>query len=195
VELRELQNKLKDVPGRRLYAYGALIIFGLIYLAWSFFHKPAPTAQVFTQAPPAVKTPKVDGPTVKVRIVPKAAVKKKYPEYHGADAPMVEVIDTADVPPMPNGATTVTAIDTVTGEATTSVEPKKSPWLAFEDQDYIGAGMEAGTNGARAVAYYKRDIIRVKDIHLQVKPVEIKVPISGNGDAELSAGAYIEWRF
>jgi len=106
----------------------------------------------------------------------------------------VEVALDAALLVMKNGGTTITKIDTATGETSTVFRPNEAPWFAFERKNYLGAGVEVGTSGQKAVVYYRRDILRVKDIHLQVKPAEIKVPIDG-GRLEINAGAYVEYRW
>jgi hypothetical protein len=80
-----------------------------------------------------------------------------------------------------------------TGEATTSYTPKPAPWFALERRNTLGTGYETSTDGTRVPVYYRRDLVRVKDVHL-VGEVGGKIPV-GTGKLEGHAGAYAEWRF
>ena len=111
------------------------------------------------------------------------------------DGPDDEVIDTADIGPAPNGAITITTMNTVTSEARTEVKIKPSPWFALESQNYLGGGYELHVNGDQKVkGYFKRDLVRVKDVHLQGETV-VKLPVNGMGKAEGFVGGNVEWRF
>jgi hypothetical protein len=184
------------IPRYRLYAYGAILLFSLTYSGWSLWGPlPQEHSEGFVAAKPAVSADKVQGPTIPVQIVPKTAVKKKFP---GAkiEGGTIEVIDTADIGKAPNGATTITVIDTITGESRTDVQMKDSPWFGFERQNYLGVGYELGTSGTqKAKVYYKRDLLRIKDIHLQ-GGAEVKAPINGSsGGVEATMYGNIEYRF
>ena len=141
----------------------------LAYLCWVLWVQPKQTpTDGFVTPPQAVPGGKVPGPTIKppVKIIPKPAVKKKFPEAQIANDE--EWVDSAEVPPAPNGAVVLTKIDTITGDVTTQIENKKAPWLAFESTNYIGVGVEFHPGGEQdGKLYYKRDLLRVKDIHLQ----------------------------
>ena len=195
-EIPVIQAKIKNAQPWERYALLGGLLFVLVYLLWSVFHKPVSTAQVFTSTKPAISAPKVPGPivTVPIKKVDKAKVKKKFPEYHEADADEDEVVDTSDVGPSPNGVTVITKIDTKTGEVSSSTEPKKAPWFAFENNNTLGAGVIASTDGGEFVpVYYKRDIVRVKNVHVLVE-TGVKVPLSG-GKFEAHGGAFAEYRF
>lgn len=132
---------------------------------------------------------------VPLKVVPKIAVKAEFPEAHIED-PDEEVIDTGEIDPAPNGAIIITTINTITGEAHTEVKIKEAPWFAFERQNYLGAGYELHFNGdQKAKGYYKRDLVRIKNIHLQGEAV-ITVPLSGaQGKIEGFVGGNLEYRF
>lgn len=191
------ERKLGVLVWRR-YVYGAILVIVVIYLAWSQWGaRPQQPGDGFVPAKPAVSTPKVDGPVLKapLKIVPKAAVKRKFPEAH-IDEPDTEVIDTADIDPAPNGAVTITTIDTKTGEAKTEVKTKESPWFALERQNYLGLGYELHVDGRQKVkVYVKRDLFRVKDIHAQAD-AQVRAPINGgSGGIEGYVGGNVEYRF
>jgi hypothetical protein len=145
------------------------ILLIAIYGVWSIWFKPVPTPDKgFIQPKPAVDSPKKNGPVIKppVKVVDKGDVKDKFPEAQIKDDE--EWVDTADIPPAPNGATVLVKIDTQSGEVTSQVENKKAPWFAFENNNYIGGGIEQHFDGEQKFkGYYKRDILRIKDIHLQ----------------------------
>lgn len=200
MELNELrqritaaEQRIAGIPRRRLIVYAVIAGLGLIYLAWSFWPRSTP-ATGFVAAKPAVSAPKIDGPTVTVplKIVPKKKVQQQFPSANvGGDD--TEVIDTADIPNAPNGVTTITTINTQTGEAQTQYQAKEAPWFALERQNYIGLGYGVATGGKTALrGYYKRDLVRVKDIHLQG---ELAATVRDDRTAEGTAFVNLEWRF
>ena len=190
---QQAEALVKEAPPWKLIVVAACALCVVGYLFWCLVHIPVPKPDVFTKAAPAVMAPKVAGPTLAVplKVVPKAAVRKALPSLVIPEGD--EVIDTADIPPMPNGVKAVTFMDVSTGEATTQYTPKPAPWFALEDRNTVGAGYEASTEGSRVPIYYRRDILRVKDLHL-VGEVGGKIPV-GAGKVEGHAGAYAEWRF
>ena len=190
----KLKGLLMGVPEWKLILVVALLLLAIGLLAWSSVGTSAPKPAVFIPAAPAVTAPKVAGPSLQVplQLVPKAAVRKKFGSALTLPADS-EVIDTTDIPKAENGVDTVTTMNTTTGTASTVFLPKAAPWFALEDRNTIGAGYEESTEGARVPVYYRRDILRVKDLHL-VGEVGGKIPV-GAGKVEGHAGAYAEWRF
>jgi len=187
---------IKKGPKWRLYGLLAVLAFAAVYLMWAMLKAPPAKPGEFLETKPAVTAPKVPGPIVKVPIkeIPKKQVKKKFPEYTKADAEKDIVIDSANIPPMENGVVTITKLDTTTGEASTSFEPKKSPLFAFSDKNYIGVGYQLSTDGATVPVYWKRDIFQVKSLHFQTE-VGGRIPVNGNAKAEVHIGANAEYRF
>lgn len=169
------------------------VVFIALYAIWMiWFRLPDTPENGFITTKPAVSTPKVDGPIIKppVKIVPKKKVESKFPAAQIADDE--EWVDTADIPPAPNGATILTKIDTITGDVTNQVQNKKAPWFAFEDNNYVGVGFEQHVGGNQfGKIYYKRDLVRIKDVHVQAE-VQGK---AGTGDIQGFIGANIEIRF
>lgn len=183
------------MPKWRMYLYGAVALISAGYLAWSIWStRPQSPAAGFVPAKPAVISAKIPGPTLQVKIIPKAAVKKKFPQAH-VDGPGVEVIDTAIVPPAPDGAVTITTIDQ-TGEARTEIQLKQAPWFALQRRNYLGIGYELHLNGEQNIKlYYKRDLVRIKNLYLQGE-AEIKIPVNyTRGEIEGYAGGNAEYRF
>lgn len=193
----KMTELFKQISRRKLLIYALVLGAIIIYLLWSIYgSSPQQPKAGFVPAPPAVTTPKVPGPklTVPLMIVPKAAVKRKYPDAH-IDDPDDQVIDTADIGPAPDGATTITTMNTNTGTAHTEVKIKPAPWFALERQNYLGIGYEMHLNGdQKAKVYFKRDLLRIKDIHLQGETV-LKVPLAGTAKTVGFVGGNIEYRF
>lgn len=144
--------------------YVLALILCVVYLWWSFTHKEQP-AGVFVPLPPAVTVAKVPGPTVPLKVVPKKKVKEKFPEYHEADREQDEVVDTGEVPETENGGTVIAKVDTETGEVTTSFQKNEAPWFAFQDKNYLGARYGWSNKGNYLEPYYRRDILRVKNVY------------------------------
>jgi hypothetical protein len=179
----------------KVYAGIAALFFIIVYLAWSLWGARPPTpGQGFQPTKPAVSTEKVSGPAIKspIKIVPKKKVAQKYPEAVITESE--EWVDTAKVPPAPNGAVVLTKVDTVTGEVTSQVEINKAPWFAFERSNTLGVGYEIGTQGAKIPIYYRRDILRIKDIHLLAE-VGAKIAVSPAEKSEAHGAVLAEWRF
>ena len=179
----------------KVYAGIAVLLFIIVYLAWSIWGARPPTpGQGFQPTKPAVSAEKVPGPVVKqpIKIVPKKEVAKKYSEAVITESE--EWVDTAEIPPAPNGAVVLTKIDTVTGEVTNQVEINKAPWFSFERNNTLGAGYETGTQGAKIPVYYRRDILRVKDIHLLAE-VGAKISLTPTEQSEVHGAVLAEWRF
>jgi hypothetical protein len=186
---------ISSIPRVRLYGYGAVALVIISYLAWSLWgHRPQQPAAGFVAAAPAVKADKVPGPTVALRVIPKTAVRKQFPG--AAVAADEEVIESSKIDPAPNGAVAITSINTTTGEARTDVQMNQPAWLALERTNYIGIGYDLSTDGSqRARLYYKRDLVRSRDVHLQ-GAVQVTVPVNGgSGTAEGIISGNIEYRF
>lgn len=196
--LSDFSARLSLFPVWRRYLYGGVLLAVVAYIAWSKWG-PRPQLPVagFVAAKPAVSAKKVDGPLLKVplRIVPKESVKRKFPSAH-IDDPKDEVIDTAEIGPAPNGAVTITTVDTQTGEAKTEVKMKEAPWFALERQNYLGLGYELHTDGSQKVKLYlKRDLFRIKDAHAQAE-AQVRATINGDsGQVEGYVGGNVEYRF
>lgn len=181
-----------------LLEIGAIcVLLGVAYLCWCRVTTPPPKAGAPIQAAPVVKVPKIDGPqlTKPLKVVPKAAVRHALPQV---DIPAGdEVIDTADIPAAAseNGVQAVVFMNTSTSTARTVYIPKPAPWFALERRNTLGIGVQAGTEGLAAAPYYRRDILRIKDLHL-VGEVGGRIPLQGSlVKPEVHVQADAEWRF
>lgn len=178
---------------RKYYLHIALAVVVLTYTTWSVFSKhPQQPSAGFVVAKPAIAPPKVDGPVLKapLKIVPKKKVKEKFPEAHIADDE--EVIDTANIDELPDGGTAIITI-APNGETRTEIKAKETPWFAFERKNYLGVGYELHPTGQAVKAYYKRDLLRIKDIHIQGE-AQVKMPLTINSP-EAFIGGNVEYRF
>jgi hypothetical protein len=196
--LQKLKDNLYMIPVWRRRLYTGLVVISVVYVGWSFYHQPPLPEGVFHQPVAAVDTPKIPGPVLQVpiKIIPKAVIKKEYPEYHAADSPVVEVVDTAVIPPSENGGTTITHVDTSTGDVVTSYEPEKAPWFAPQDKNYLGISVGGSTSdGMIGRGYYKRDILRVKDVFLQVEGDVMVRPDAPTRQVEGVAWVNAEYRW
>jgi hypothetical protein len=183
-----------EAPKWRLITLVVLALCAAGYLCWSLVHTPTPKPGAITHPAPAVTAPKVVGPMLQVplRVVPKAAVQRKFPQI-GPISPREEVVDTADIPAMENGGSTLTFTNITTGLSSTVFIPKPAPWFALESRNTLGAGYEKSTEGDRVPIYYRRDLVRIKNLHV-LGELGGKIPV-GPGKLEGHAGAYVEWRF
>lgn len=191
-------GKIMSGPNWRQYAVLALVLIILVYLLWSMFHKKPEPTKVFTAAIPAVNAPKVAGPALQqpIRIIEKHYIQEKFPEYHGADDPKDQVVDTIKVPVSDNGATVISKVDTATGEVTSQIEQKAAPWFQFEDKNYLGAAYRLTSNGGKSVPFwYKRDIAQIKGVFIQIEAGG-KIPLDATDkvEAHIQAGAEYRWR-
>lgn len=192
-----IKTQITSIPTWRLIVYVCLIIFVIAYVIWMFIQPKKQSAESFKQPQQAVEVAKVPGPTltVPIQIVPKKKVVHEFPESQIADDE--EYVDTAEITPTDNGGVTLTSIDTVTGIVHTEFKPNKAPWFVFEGKNYGGVGVEVSKHGPTGSLYYKRDIVRVKDLHLQIKPVEVVIPLGGVSlkEVDVKAGANLEFRW
>lgn len=193
-------RSIMGIPMSRFIIYIGCLVAGIIYLGWSFWPKEkigAKEFQIPNQARGLAKIPKIDGPllTVPVKIIPKAAVNKLYPDAKVATNE--EVVNSADIPASDNGHTMIDTIDKETGEVHSQIKEKKAPWFALQNKNAIGLGAEQYINGTqKAKLYYRRDLLRIKDIYIAGE-LSGKLPLSGGNDTKIegSIGVYTEWRF
>lgn len=163
------------------------------YLVWSALRPVLLAPKQPSNTAPAVSAPKIPGPVVSrpILIVPATAVERKLPIKV---APSNPVIDTAKIPVTGNGGVTVTFLNISTGRATTQFIPAPAPWFALEANNELNAGIEFGDKGRRVPVEYRRDILRIKNIHL-IGTGGVKIPAETGANFEWSVGARAAWRF
>lgn len=190
--LYDLEYKIKNAARWKLIAAAALLLCVAIYLLWSVVHKDPPAAGTIVQPPPAILAQKEEGPAMRapLRIVPPAAVAKKFPQL-GRPAANNPVIDTAKIPAVENGGATVTFMNITTGIASTVFIPAAAPWFALEDKNAVGVAYLQTTSGPAGAAYYRRDLFRIKDFHVS----GVAAATTVGGQAAAGAGILGEVRF
>lgn len=142
------------------------------WLLWLWYGNK-PTLSTEYKAAPAAKQviamERVDhAPPPKIRVLPKAAASKKLglPQEIAQDDKK-QIISTANIAPAPDGATTVTIMDTSTGEATTIVKANPRPLFSFLRSGAAGVRYGIDTAGEQQVAIFARqDVFRVGEIHV-----------------------------
>lgn len=185
-------GRLFEISPRKRNLLVLVILLAVIYLIWSFWPRQQIPAGVMVQAKPAVKQEKISVAAPQtIKVIEKQTIYKYLPSAQ--IAPSEQVIDTAIIPTAPNGAITITTIDQQTGEARTQYELKKTPLFALERGNELGVAYGIATSGNQtACAHYRRDIFRVKNIH-----VSGQLEVSTESGAETKGKALIQanWRF
>jgi len=153
-----------------------IIIIACIVLAgwllWLWYGNRATLPLNYQHAPPANQVAglqyKDHTPPPKIRVLPKKQASKKLdlPQEIAQDDKK-QIISTANIAPAPDGATTVTIMDTVTGEATTIVKANPRPLFAFLRSGAAGVRYGIDTEGGQQAALFARqDVLRVGEIYL-----------------------------
>lgn len=130
--------------------------------------------------------PKIDhAPPPKIKVLPKQQASKKLGlPADVANDPDTEIIDTAEIPPAPDGATTVTTINMQTGEARTIVKANPRPVFAFLRTG--AAGIRYGINSTgdqQAALFVRQDVMRVGNIYLAATAEGKTTPTKGTSEA------------
>ena len=178
----------------------AAFVFVCCWVGWLWYGKPDRLPEKIYQAAPAA--PAVAGvPTVPhpappvIKVIPKAIAAKKLDlPADVATNDNKQVISTADIAAAPNGATTVTVMDTTTGESTTLVKANPKPLFAFLRTGAVGARYGiASTGDQQAALFVRQDIVRIADIHLAVTVEARTVPTKGTSEAFGAAEISYRW--
>lgn len=156
----------------RTWFFTAVFSLLALWMVWLWYGKQPTLPQDWSPAAPAHQVggiPKVDHPApAKIKVLPKkAAAKKLALPAAVADDDNQQIIDTATIPPAPDGATTVTTINMQTGEATTSFKANPRPLFAYLRTG--AAGIRYGITSAgqqQAALFVRQDLLRVGNIHL-----------------------------
>ncbi len=193
--ISQIKTELLKTPKRRLYLYGAFVVFLLIYSAWLILHKPdikpgqtvtAPPAKVVNNEPKiAIQPEKVIVYRDKIRVVEKMGLPQ--PSHRE------EVQTTAEIPKLKYGGTAAVFLNTSTGQSRTEIKSNKAPWFAFKNDLAVGAGVGVGTEGKTLAGRIRYDIAQVKN--LTISP-ELEVNYSENRVRQVEGKAMIwmEWR-
>ncbi len=176
----------------RLRACGLLLAGVILYFGWCIL-APKPKNDYTWQptAPPVPISKRTGEQKVVVKYYPKEVIVTKW-----RDAPVQDgeqVIATGTIPSAPNGAESIATMNMTTGESHIDYKLNPPPWFALERANYIGVGTGINTEtGQSYEAYYKRDILRVKDVHLQI---EVNAETSQQKPVDAGIKARLEYRF
>jgi hypothetical protein len=191
-DLRKDVNLIKAKPPWQLYLGGAVLLFIIIYIGWSFWgHKPPKPGTVVTNVPVAKEIEDMETTTTTTTITyiknKEEAVKKLGLPASEASNPK-EVLQTAGhVEPNKNGAVVAVFINRSTGKSKMDIKYNNAPWFKLERENTIGMGIGASTlDGYIGKVYLKRDIAQVKGIYMQVSGEAIIRP-SGPPDRKVEA--------
>jgi len=183
----------------KTWIVAAAVLVLTLWLVWLWYGK-RPTApadwQQAPEAPQVAGLPKVDHPAPKkIRVIPKAAASKALDlPQHVTQDDNKQVISTAHIGPAPDGATTVTVMDTVTGESTTLVKAKPRPLFAFQRGGAVGIRYGIDTNGQQQAALFVRqDVLRVANVYLAATAEARTAPVKGTSEAYGAVEVSYRW--
>jgi hypothetical protein len=193
-----IEDKIKTAPRWQLFTLLGLVAFLLAYVLWLTFGSVTQThSQGFVATKHAISTVKVAGPVLKVpmKIIPRKAVRKKFPE--APDLPDdEEYVDDPVIPPAPNGGTVLTKVNETTGEVSSTFEAKAAPWFAFRRDNHIEAFAMVSNNGPHVAVDAVRDIFSVKEAVVAIKAGgRIPLDSSPRNEPEWHAGAGVKYNF
>lgn len=174
----------------------AAFLLLVVWLVWLWYGKQPATPGGYQAAKPAIDTPKVEHEAPKkIKVLPKAQASKKLglPTDVASDDNQ-QIIDTADIPPAPHGATTVTTMDMKTGEANTLVKVKPAPLFSFLRAGAVGVRYGITSSGdQQASVFARQDILRIGTIHLSAVAEARTMPTKGTSEAFGGAEVSHRW--
>lgn len=179
--------------------YAAAFLLLALWLVWLWYGKRPTSPQDWSPAAPAHQVggiPKVDhAPPPKIKVLPKQQASKKLglPAEITED-PATEIIDTAEVPPAPDGATTVTTINMQTGEAKTIVKANPRPMFAFMRTGAAGIRYGISSTGdQQAALFVRQDVLRIDNVHLAATAEGRTTPTKGTSEAYGAVEVSYRW--
>lgn len=181
---------LEKLKQPRTWLLLATFLLLAAWLVWLWYGKPdALPTKSYQTAPPApsvADVPKVPhaAPPV-IQVIPKSVASKTLDlPADIASNDNKQVISTADIAPAPDGATTVTVMDTTTGESTTLFKANPTPLFAFLRTGAVGMRYGIASSGdQQAALFVRQDVARVANIHLSVTAEVRTVPTRGTSEA------------
>ena len=169
------------------------------WLLWLWYGNRPALPKNYQQAPPAKQvagmTYEDHTPPPKLKVLPKKQANKKLglPQEIAQDDKK-QIISTADIAPAPDGATTVTIMDTTTGEATTIVKANPRPLLAFLKSGAAGVRYGIDMDGSQPVAVFVRqDVLRIGEIHLSGTAEARRNGKTGKSEGLIALEASYRW--
>lgn len=176
------------------FLLATLAIFIAAYLAWLRFSPPPPKPGMVIAAAPPPKA--VADQPVKVVNVPVIVYRDrvKVIEKLGLppSSPREEVQTAFDIPRLKYGGTGAVFVNTTTGQSRTAIIAKEAPWISFERDNEINAGVKVGTSSRRAEIEYRRDILQVKGVGVMLT-TGASASIDGPMDPEWNVAAKLKY--
>ncbi len=166
----------------------AVALFSWLLWLWYGKRDPLPVKQ-WQQAPearPVADVIKVPHPAPRIiQVVPKAVAAKQLelpPDITADD--LQQVVATAEVAPAPDGARTVTVMNTTTGEARTIIKANPKPFFAFLRTGAAGVRYGIASSGDQQGALYVRqDMLRLANLYMSVTAEARTMPSRGASEA------------
>jgi hypothetical protein len=190
---------VKTAAPWKLYLVDAVLLCVTGYLAWSLWgHKPPPAGSVTISVPQVDTLEEMETTTTTTTLTiykdkPAAVAALGLPASEAAN-PKEGLLTANEVEANKNGAVVTTFVNMSTGRPRTDIQYNKAPWFALQRGNTIGVGYELGSQGAKVPVYYKRDVLRIKDIHGIVE-VGGKLALDPAYNSEAYGKAGVEWRF
>lgn len=156
--------------GKIITIIGMILL--LVWLVWLWYGNQPVVPKDWAQAAPAHQVggmPKVDHPAPsKVKVLPKKQAGKKLQLSSDIqDDDNQQIIDTAEIPPAPDGATTTTIMDMQTGQSKTLFKANPRPLFAFLRSGSAGVRYGITTSGQQqAQLFVRQDVLRVGNVYL-----------------------------
>jgi hypothetical protein len=159
------------VPFWKKIVFALICLFLLAYVVWCRWPRvPSGSASGYHQAQPAkavVGLAKTTMPAARVQVYPKKEALKRLNVPSGDIDDDEQVIDSADIPAAPDGATTVTFFNISTGKSRTLYVEHERPLLSFEKGTELGMRYGLGSSGSQTAAVYaRRDLARAGSFYL-----------------------------
>lgn len=172
----------------------------LLWLLWLWYGKPDQLPkkqwQHAPEAKPVEDVVKVPHPAPRIiQVVPKTVAVKQLelPPDIAADDQQ-QVIATTEVAPAPDGARTVTVINTATGAANTIVRANPKPLFSFLRNGAIGIRYGISSSGDQQGALFVRqDFVRIGNVYLSAQAEARTVPTRATSEAVASVELSYRW--
>lgn len=184
----------------RTWLVMAALLLLALWLLWLWYGQPhQPPAKQWLPAPELKQVagvPRVGHPAPpRIRVIPKQVAAKalRLPPELAADDRQ-QVVSTATVPAAPHGASTITVMDTTSGEARTLVKINPRPLLSFERGGAAGGRYGIDSHGdQQVVLFVRQDVARIGNIYLALTAEGRMTPASGRSDAWAGAEVRYQW--
>lgn len=193
-------EKLSDVKywsiGKIITIIGIILL--MVWLGWLWYGNQPVVPKDWAQTAPAHQVggmPKIDHPappTVKV-LPKKQAGKKLQLPSDIQDDDNQQIIDTAEIPSAPDGATTTTVMDMQTGQSKTLVKINPRPLFKFLRSGAAGVRYGITTNGQQQIdLFVRQDVLRVGNVYLAAT-AEARTSATSQAEAYVAVEVSYRW--